>query len=91
MEEEHDLAASRQMSGDGSESGQGTTSIIDDEHAALLPAYFVYLSLGFKIISTVIIIVMASCVFITINITRSLHKTHNIFVAHLMILDIMQV
>ena len=34
---------------------------------------------------------MASWVFITIKTTRSLHKTHNIFVAHLMILNIMQV
>ena len=91
MEEEHDLAALRQMSGDGSESGQGTTTIIDDKHGVHLPAYLPYLSLAFKIISTVIIIAMASWVFITIKTTRSLHKTHNIFVAHLMILDIMQV
>ena len=91
IEEEHDLAALRQMSGDDSESGQETTTIIDDELSALLPAYLAYLSLGFKIIFTVIIIVMASWVFITIKTARSLHKTHNIFVAHLMILDIMQV
>ena len=52
MEEEHDLAALRQMSDDGSESGQGTTTIIDDEHGVHLPAYLGYLSLAFTIVST---------------------------------------
>ena len=76
-----------QESGDGSESNQVTTTT--DDHSVHLPAYLSYLSLGFKVISTVIIVLMAGWVIITIRTTRSLHKSHNIFVAHLMAIDIM--
>ena len=74
------------MSGDHSGSNQVT--LTTDDHSVNLPAYLSYLSLGFKVISTVIIVLMASWVIITIRTTRSLHKIHNIFVAHLMANDI---
>ena len=75
------------MSGDGFGSSQVTTTA--DDHSVHLPAYLSYLSLGFKVISTVIIILMAGWVIITIRTTRSLHKTHNIYVAYLMAIDVM--
>ena len=74
---------------DGSGSNQGTTTT--DEYGVHLPAYLSYLSLGFKVISTVIIVLMAGWVIITIRITRSLHKVHNIFVAYVMAIDAMYV
>jgi len=46
-----------------------------------LPAYLAYLSLGFKFIFTVIIMLMAGWIIVTIKTTTSLHKTHNIYVA----------
>ena len=52
-----------------------------------LPAYLAYLSLSFKAISTVIIVLMAGWIIVTIKTTRSLHKIHNIYVAHLMAAD----
>ena len=75
------------ISGDHSGSDQVTTTT--DDHSVHLPAYLSYLSLGFKVISTVIIVLMAGWVIITIRTTRSLHKSHNIFIAHLMAIDIM--
>ena len=75
------------MSGDYSGSNQVTTAT--DDHSVHLPTYLSYLSLGFRVISTVIIILMAGWVIITIRTTRSLHKSHNIFIAHLMAIDIM--
>ena len=75
-----------QESGDGSGSNRVTTTT-DDDHSVHLPAFLAYLSLGFKVISTVIIVLMASWITITIKTTRSLHKTHNIFVAYLMVID----
>ena len=81
MEENQD------MSGDHSGSYHVTTTT--DVHGIHLPGFLSYLSLGFKVISTVIIVLMASWVIITIRTTRRLHKTHNIFVAHLMVIDIM--
>ena len=74
-----------EMSGDYSGSIQKITTT--DDHSVHLPAYLAYLSLGFKAISTVIIVLMAGWIIITIKTTRSLHKTHNIFVAHLMATD----
>ena len=84
---EQDLGMLTQESGDGSGSNQVTTTT--DDHSVHLPAYLSYLSLGFKVISTVIIILMAGWVIITIRTTRSLHKTHNIYVAYLMAIDVM--
>ena len=87
MMEEQDVLD--QMSGDHSGSNQETTTT--DDHTVHLPAYLSYLSLGFKAISTMIIVVMAGWIIVTIKTTRSLHKIHNIFVAHLMATDIIYV
>ena len=76
-----------QESGDGSGSNQGTATV--DDHDIYLPGYLAYFSLAFKIISTVIGVPMAVWVIITIKTTRSLHKTHNIYVAYLMAMDVM--
>ena len=65
----------------GSGNNQGTTTT--DDYGVRLPAYLGYLS--------VIIVLMAGWVIITIRITRSLHKVHNIFVAYLMAIDAMYV
>ena len=75
-----------EMSGD--DSGCNQTTITTDDHGIHLPAYLAFLSLGFKIISTVIIILMAGWVIVTIKTTRRLNTIHNIFVAHLMATDI---
>ena len=85
--EEQDLLD--QMSGDHSGSNQETTTT--DDHTVHLPAYLSYLSSGFKAISTMIIVVMAGWIIVTIKTTRSLHKTHNIYVAHLMATDVIYV
>ena len=42
-----------------------------------------------KIISTMIVVPMALWVIVTIKTTRSLHNTHNIYVAYVMAMDIM--
>ena len=84
MMEEQDILD--QMSGDHSGSNQETTTTND--HTDHLPAYLAYLSLGFKAISTVIIVLMAGWIIVTIKTTRSLHKIHNIYVAHLMATDV---
>ena len=54
-----------------------------------LPAFLAYLSLGFKVISTTIVVLMAGWIIITIKTIRSLHKTHNIYVVYLMAMDLM--
>ena len=87
MEEEQDLGALNEMSGDHSEIDQGINTAND--LTFLLPAYLAYLSLGFKVISTVIIVLMAGWVIITIRTTKSLHKVHNIYVAYVMFIDTM--
>ena len=74
-----------EMSGDHSGSDQGLMTT--DDQSTHLPVYLAYLSLGFKVISTVIITLMAGWVIITIKTTRSLHKTHNIYVAYLMAIE----
>ena len=84
MMEEQDILD--QMSGDHSGSNQETTTADDD--TVHLPAYLAYLSLGFKAICTVITVLMAGWVIITIKTTRSLHKIHNIYVARLMATDV---
>ena len=87
MMEEQDILD--QMSGDHSGSNQETTTT--DDHTVHLPAYLAYLSLWFKAISTMIIVVMAGWIIVTIKTTRSLHKIHNIYVAHLMATDVIYV
>jgi len=59
-----------------------------DHRSSFLPDYFTYLSLGFKFIATMTILLMAGLVIATIKITRSLHKPHIIFIANVMITDV---
>ena len=75
-----------EMPGDYSGSNQETTA---DNVVAYLPAYLAHLSLVFKAIFTVGIILMAGWIIVTIKITKRLHKIHNIFIAHLMAVDIL--
>jgi len=74
-----------EMPGGHSGSSQGTTATDDDSIS--LPTYFAYLTLGFKIISTVIIMLMTGWIIIAIRTTRSLQNIHNIYVANLMVTD----
>ena len=73
-----------EMSRDHLGSDQGTTKT--DDHSVHLPVYLAYLSLGFKVISTVIIVLMAGWVIVTIRTRRNLHNIHNIFVDHALML-----
>ena len=73
MMEEQDILDN--MSGDHSGSNQETTT---DDHGIHLSTWLAYLSLGFKVISTVIIVLMAGWVLITIKTTKSLQKIHNL-------------
>ena len=66
-------------------SGQGN----DPQEDLVLPGRVAYPSLVFKLITTIIIGLMAGWVIATIKMTRSLHKPHNIFVANLMVAIIM--
>ena len=84
MMEEQDIFDD--MSGDHSGSNQVTSTT--DDHSVHLPAYLAYLSLGFKVIATIIVVLLVGWVIITIKITRRLQKIHNIFVAHLMAADV---
>ena len=77
-----------EMSGDYSRSNQETTTA--DDVAAHLPAYLAYLSLLFKVIFTVGIILMAGWIIVAIQVTKCLHKIHNIFIGHLMAVDILR-
>ena len=67
MMEEEDILD--KMSGDHSRSNQETMMTTDD-HGIHLPAWLAYLSLGFKVISKVIIVLMAGWVLITIKTTK---------------------
>jgi len=53
-----------------------------------LPDYFACLSLGFKLRVTMTITLMARLVITTIKAMRSLHKSHIIFIANVMITDV---
>jgi len=78
------------MEGSSEMSGSGITpgSTTPDHQGPNLPGYLPCLSLMFKWITTLIILMMAGWVVFTIKTTRKLHKPHNIFVAHLMVTDI---
>jgi len=71
------------MSGMDSYSGSGANEEIEEEY--VLPGYVPYLSLAFKLIATMINLMLSSWVVYTIKTTRSLHKPHNIFVANLLV------
>ena len=74
------------ISGDHSGSNQVTSTT--DDYSVHLPAYLSYLSLVFRVTTTIIVVLLAGWVIITIKITRRLQKIHNIFVAHLMAVDV---
>ncbi|XP_065886708.1 rhodopsin, GQ-coupled-like [Dysidea avara] len=80
------MEGSSEVSGSGLGITPGTTT--PDQQGPHLPGYFPYLSLVFRWIATLIILMMAGWVVFTIKTTRKLHKPHNIFVANLMITDI---
>ena len=73
----------------GSGLDQGTDITDHQDHA--LPGYLAYLSLGFKLVAAAVTTLLASQVIATIKATRSLHKPHRIFIANLMVADIMLV
>ena len=75
----------------GSGFSKEETILTSDPCLKALPNYFVYLSVGFKFIAALITFLLAGWVFATIKKTRNLHKPHNIFVANLMITDIIMV
>ncbi|XP_065886668.1 trace amine-associated receptor 8c-like [Dysidea avara] len=77
-----------ELSGSGIDPGVTAPDQLPGSH---LPGYFAYLSLGFKLISTLIIVLMAGWVFMTIKTTKKLHKPHNIWVANLMATDVITV
>ena len=83
MMEEGDILD--EMSGDYFGSNRGTNTT--DDPGVHLPVQLAYLIFGFRVISTVIIVLMAGWIFVTIMTTRSLHKIHNYFVANLMAVD----
>ena len=85
--EEEDL--DNQESDDCSGTNHVTTITASYDHSVHLPAFSAYLSLGFKVISTTIVVLMAGWIIITIKTIRSLHKTHNIYVVYLMAMDLM--
>ena len=84
------VALTMEGSGEVSVSGLGTIpgTTTPDQQGPHLPGYVPYLPLIFKWIATLIILMMAGWVVFTIKTTRKLHKPHNIFVANLMITDI---
>lgn len=57
------------------------------EMPSTLPGYVTFFSLVFQLLMTLVIFIMAGWVFVTIKTTRSLHKPHSIFVANLMVTD----
>ncbi|XP_065895944.1 trace amine-associated receptor 8a-like [Dysidea avara] len=69
-------------------SGAYPTNITNQEGPSL-HGPFPYISLVFKLTSTLIIISMASLVCVTIKKTKRLHRPHNILVANVMIADVM--
>jgi len=75
------------ISGSGLDQGTDTTDYQDPS----LPGYFAYLSLVFKLVATTVTTLLASLVISTIKTTRSLHKPHFIFIANLMVADMMLV
>ena len=87
------MTASDQTTGMMSISGSGLDqgTVITNHQDPSLPGYFAYLSLGFKLLATTLTTLLASQVIATIKATRSLHKPHSIFIANLMVADMMLV
>jgi len=61
---------------------------ITDQEGYIIHGFFPFMSLGFKLTSILMIIMMASLVCVTIQKTRSLHRPHNMLVANVMVADI---
>ena len=62
-----------------------------DDQDSVLPGYVPYLSLMFKMVATTMVLLLSSWVVCTIKTTTSLHKPHNVFVANLLVSDMMTV
>ena len=75
----------QKMDGSPEMSSFGSGAI--QEMPSTLPGYVTFFSLVFQLIMTLVIFIMAGWVFVTIKTTRSLHKPHSIFVANLMVTD----
>ena len=73
---------------DGEQSGS-TDTFSDD--GVDIPAYVDYVSLLYRLASTVFIISMGGMVISTIFKTRSLHNAHNILIVNLMVADIVTI
>jgi len=65
-------------------SGSGTNYEIDNQ-GSVLPGYAPYLCLAFKLIATMVNLLLAGWVVFTIKTTRSLHNSHNIFLANVLV------
>ena len=74
-------------SGSGDDQGNNQSNNSDQE-GPIIHGAFPYISLIFKLTLTLIIILMASLVCVTIKKTKRLHRPHNILVANVMIADI---
>ena len=71
-------------------SGRGIGDTQDATNATITNDLIIaYLLLGFKLISTFVTILMAGWIIVTIKITKSQHKTYNVYVAHLLFNDVM--
>jgi len=66
--------------------GSSANQEIDDQGSGAL-GYVPYLSLMFSLIATTVILVLSGWVVYTIKATTSLHKPYNIFVANLLVSD----
>ncbi|XP_065892318.1 melatonin receptor type 1C-like [Dysidea avara] len=75
-------------SGSGDDQDHNQSNVTDQE-GPIIHAAFPYISLAFKLITTLIIISMASLVCVTIKKTRCLHQSRNFLIANVMIADIM--
>ena len=58
---------------------------MDDDQGSVLPGYVPYLSLVYKVITTIANVLLSGWVVYTIITTRRLHKPHNIFVTNLLV------
>ena len=68
------------------DSGSGINQEIDHQ-SSILPGYVPHLTLLFKLIATAVNLLFVSWVVFTIKVTTSLHKPHNIFLANVLISD----
>ena len=59
-----------------------------EQQGSFLPEYFTYLSLRFKFVVTLTTILMGELVIATVKTTRRLHKPYIVFIANVMVIDI---